>query len=79
MKISIILRGMAMGIAEAIPGVSGGTIAFITGIYTRLLEAIGGILGPRVLGTLRKEGVAPAWHRNGNWPGYCRGQHYRAA
>ncbi len=52
---------MAMGIAEAIPGVSGGTIAFITGIYARLLEAIGGILGPKVIGALRKEGVAPAW------------------
>lgn len=61
MQISLILKGMAMGIAEAIPGVSGGTIAFITGIYERLLEAIGGILGPKVLGTLRKEGIAPAF------------------
>ncbi len=52
---------MAMGIAEAIPGVSGGTIAFITGIYERLLKAIGGILGPKVVGSLRKEGLAPAW------------------
>ena len=31
---------MAMGIAEVIPGVSGGTIAFITGIYERLIDAI---------------------------------------
>jgi len=31
-----------MGIAEAIPGVSGGTIAFITGIYQELIEAING-------------------------------------
>ncbi|TXF88591.1 DUF368 domain-containing protein [Neolewinella aurantiaca] len=61
MSISTILKGMAMGMAEAIPGVSGGTIAFITGIYARLLEAIGGILGPRVLGALRKEGIAAAW------------------
>lgn len=36
----ILLRGAAMGIAEVIPGVSGGTIAFITGIYARLLSAI---------------------------------------
>lgn len=50
-----------MGIAEAIPGVSGGTIAFITGIYARLLAAIGGILGPKVIGSLRKDGIAPAW------------------
>lgn len=50
-----------MGIAEAIPGVSGGTIAFITGIYERLLAAIGGILGPEVIGTWRREGIAAAW------------------
>lgn len=40
MKIGLILKGMAMGIAEAIPGVSGGTIAFITGIYEELLSTI---------------------------------------
>lgn len=61
MNISIILKGMAMGIAEAIPGVSGGTIAFITGIYERLLAAIGGILGPKVIGKLRREGITPAF------------------
>lgn len=36
----ILLRGLAMGAADIVPGVSGGTIAFITGIYFRLLEAI---------------------------------------
>jgi putative membrane protein len=39
-KINILLKGAAMGIAEVIPGVSGGTIAFITGIYERLMNAI---------------------------------------
>ncbi len=34
------LKGMAMGMAEVVPGVSGGTIAFITGIYERLINAI---------------------------------------
>ncbi|MGM0952652.1 MAG: DUF368 domain-containing protein [Pseudomonadota bacterium] len=38
--VTIFLRGMAMGAADIVPGVSGGTIAFITGIYFRLLEAI---------------------------------------
>ena len=61
MQISLILKGMAMGLAEAIPGVSGGTIAFITGIYERLLAAIGGILGPKVIGALRREGVVSAY------------------
>lgn len=37
---SVILKGMAMGIAEVIPGVSGGTIAFITGIYETLINCI---------------------------------------
>jgi putative membrane protein len=34
------LKGMCMGGADIIPGVSGGTIAFITGIYTQLVDAI---------------------------------------
>lgn len=37
---ALMLKGIAMGIAEVIPGVSGGTIAFITSIYERLLAAI---------------------------------------
>ncbi|EMF45678.1 membrane protein [Planococcus halocryophilus Or1] len=37
-----IYRGVLMGISDLIPGVSGGTIAFILGIYDRLLEAISG-------------------------------------
>lgn len=37
---AVFFRGMAMGAADIVPGVSGGTIAFITGIYFRLLEAI---------------------------------------
>ncbi|MFV0377459.1 MAG: DUF368 domain-containing protein [Mangrovibacterium sp.] len=36
----ITLRGIAMGAADVIPGVSGGTIAFITGIYQELLNSI---------------------------------------
>jgi len=36
----VFLKGLAMGSADVIPGVSGGTIAFITGIYDRLLGAI---------------------------------------
>ena len=36
----LFLKGFAMGVAEVIPGVSGGTIALITGIYTRFINAI---------------------------------------
>lgn len=38
--LGLYLRGLAMGVAELIPGVSGGTIAFITGIYVELVGSI---------------------------------------
>ena len=39
-SLHIFLCGLAMGAADVVPGVSGGTIAFITGIYDRLLNGI---------------------------------------
>ena len=39
-KPDLYLKGVFMGIAEIIPGVSGGTIAFITGIYEELINSI---------------------------------------
>ena len=39
-SIGIFLRGVLMGAADIVPGVSGGTIAFITGIYDRLLASL---------------------------------------
>ena len=39
----IFLRGLFMGMADVIPGVSGGTVALITGIYERLIFAIKGL------------------------------------
>lgn len=39
-KLRIFLCGLAMGAADVVPGVSGGTIAFVTGIYPRLLASI---------------------------------------
>ena len=35
-----ILRGLLMGAADIVPGVSGGTVALILGIYSRLVQAI---------------------------------------
>lgn len=40
------LKGVAMGAADVVPGVSGGTIAFISGIYEELLNSIKSIGGP---------------------------------
>lgn len=63
----IFLRGMAMGAADVVPGVSGGTVAFITGIYQRLIDSIRAI-NPRVIGLWRQQGLAAVWrHINGNF------------
>ncbi len=40
---AVLLRGVAMGIAEIVPGVSGGTIAFVTGIYDELMRTLVGL------------------------------------
>ena len=37
---ALFARGVAMGLAEVVPGVSGGTIAFITGIYDELVASL---------------------------------------
>ncbi|TEU05266.1 MAG: DUF368 domain-containing protein [Candidatus Aminicenantes bacterium] len=39
-EILIFLKGFLMGVCDLIPGISGGTVAFITGIYTRLINAV---------------------------------------
>jgi putative membrane protein len=59
--IALFFKGMAMGIAEVIPGVSGGTIAFITGIYEQLLESIKAVLGRTVLDAFREGGFSAAF------------------
>lgn len=41
----ITLKGVGMGAADVVPGVSGGTIAFIVGIYEELLDSIKSING----------------------------------
>lgn len=44
----IALKGIGMGAADVIPGVSGGTIAFMTGIYEELVGSINSINGQAV-------------------------------
>ncbi|MGB0965634.1 MAG: DUF368 domain-containing protein [Litorivicinus sp.] len=51
------LKGLLMGAADAVPGVSGGTIAFITGIYDRLIGLIARV-GPQLWMRWRQQGVA---------------------
>ena len=56
----LFFKGIAMGAADVVPGVSGGTIAFISGIYDRLLNAIKS-LTPMALVILIKEGFSAFW------------------
>lgn len=64
---AVAARGMAMGAADVVPGVSGGTIAFITGIYQELLDSLSSI-GPHTLTVLRRHGIGVAWKTiNGNF------------
>ncbi|HCQ28643.1 MAG TPA: DUF368 domain-containing protein [Flavobacteriales bacterium] len=63
----LMLKGMAMGAADVVPGVSGGTIAFITNIYEELIDSINRLNG-KAITILFKEGVKPFWqHINGNF------------
>lgn len=59
----IALRGFAMGTADVVPGVSGGTIAFITGIYEELLATLSGIR-PSLLKVWKEEGFKAAWEKS---------------
>lgn len=61
------LKGMAMGAADIVPGVSGGTIAFISGIYEELISSINAVNAAAVR-KLFKEGPLSFWkHVNGNF------------
>ncbi len=63
----ISLKGLAMGAADAVPGVSGGTIAFISGIYEELISSISNI-NISLFKTLFSKGLKAFWEQlNGNF------------
>jgi putative membrane protein len=63
----ISLKGIAMGAADVVPGVSGGTIAFISGIYEELIQSINQV-NFKAIKLLRKEGFGSMWKAvNGNF------------
>jgi len=65
--ILLYFKGIAMGSADVVPGVSGGTIAFITGIYETLLNAIRSV-DLQALQYLKKFQIKALWkHVNGNF------------
>jgi putative membrane protein len=63
----VFLRGMLMGAADIVPGVSGGTVAFITGIYDTLVDSIRAVDLEFVRKVLRFD-ISGAWrHINGSF------------
>ena len=65
--LAITAKGLAMGAADAVPGVSGGTIAFISGIYEELVTTISNV-NLSLFKTLKKEGIKAFWEQlNGNF------------
>jgi len=63
----ISLKGMAMGAADVVPGVSGGTIAFISGIYEELLNSISSF-NFSLINIFKNEGFKSVWIKvNGNF------------
>ena len=65
--ILLALKGCAMGMADVVPGVSGGTIAFISGIYEELLDSIRKV-DATALKLLLKGRFADFWrHINGRF------------
>lgn len=66
-SVLLLLKGIAMGAADVVPGVSGGTIAFITGIYEEFLNSLRSFNGTAVR-KLFKEGIGAFWkHINGQF------------
>ncbi len=60
--LGVYLRGLAMGAADVVPGVSGGTIAFISGIYEELLNTIKAF-NLTNLKSIPKEGIVSFWKK----------------
>ncbi|MGE0090981.1 MAG: DUF368 domain-containing protein [Bacteroidia bacterium] len=65
--LSLIIKGIAMGAADVVPGVSGGTIAFMTGIYEKLISSIKSI-DHIAFGLLLKGNIKLFWEKiNGSF------------
>ena len=64
---ALILKGIAMGAADLVPGVSGGTIAFISGIYEELISSLNAI-NLSLIKTIKTEGLKYFWKKiNGSF------------
>ena len=63
----LFLKGLAMGAANVVPGVSGGTVALVAGIYRRLIDALGSV-GADSLRLLARRDFRGFWRAvDGRW------------
>ena len=63
----VVFCGILMGIADAIPGISGGTIALLLGIYEELIGSISNF-NINLFQNLKKKGIKYCWNKiNGNF------------
>lgn len=58
---TVALRGVAIGAADLVPGVSGGTMALLLGIYRRLIDALGALTGRALWSALGARRWRQAW------------------
>jgi putative membrane protein len=58
---TVALRGVLIGTADLVPGVSGGTMALLTGIYRRLIDALGALTGAPLWTAVRTRRWSDAW------------------
>lgn len=66
-RLLVFSKGLVMGVADSVPGVSGGTIAVIAGIYEELINSLK-TLTPMALPILWREGAPAFWrHINGSF------------
>jgi len=61
-NIKLYFKGMAMGVADAFPGISGGTMALILGIYKELIGSIS-VINFSLFKTLKNEGFNEFWRK----------------
>lgn len=57
------LKGFGMGAANVVPGISGGTIALLTGIYGEIIESLNALLRPDTWKTLFRDGIKAFWRK----------------
>ena len=61
------VKGFFMGAANVVPGVSGGTIALITGIYSRIIEALNAVLSVDTWKELFRGRLKEFWKKIDGW------------